>query len=60
MFVVPALANALTLEPFTHEAMNLVGTRTVGYMGALNYDVAYYSGRNLPVVSIWSGPRPDF
>jgi hypothetical protein len=60
MFVVPALANALTLETFTHEAMNLVGTRTAGYMGALNYDVAYYSGRNLPVVSIWSGPRPDF
>ncbi len=60
LFVVPALANALTLEPFTHEAMNIVGTHTVGYMGALNYDVAYYSERNLPVVSIWSGPRPDF
>jgi 4-amino-4-deoxy-L-arabinose transferase-like glycosyltransferase len=60
MFVVPALANALTLEPFTHEAMEIVGTSSVGYMGALNYDVAYYSGRNLPVVSIWSGPRPDF
>ncbi|HVB80948.1 MAG TPA: glycosyltransferase family 39 protein [Candidatus Binataceae bacterium] len=60
LFVVPALANALTLEPFTHEAMNIVGTHSVGYMGALNYDVAYYSERNLPVVSIWSGPRPDF
>lgn len=60
VFVVPALANALTLEPFAHEAMNIVGTRSVGYMGALNYDVAYYSERNLPVVSIWSGPRPDF
>jgi 4-amino-4-deoxy-L-arabinose transferase-like glycosyltransferase len=60
LFVVPALANTLTLEPFTREAMNLIGTRTVGYMGALNYDVAYYSERNLPVVSVWSGPRPDF
>jgi len=60
LFVVPALANALTLEPFTSEAMNIVGTRSVGYMGALNYDVAYYGERNLPVVSIWSGPRPDF
>ncbi len=60
LFVLPALAKALTLEPFTHEAMNIVGTRSVGYMGALNYDVAYYSGRNLPVVSIWSGPRPDY
>jgi Dolichyl-phosphate-mannose-protein mannosyltransferase len=60
VFVVPALANALTLEPFTHEAMNIVGTHTVGYMGALNYDVAFYSERNLPVVSIWSGPRPDY
>jgi 4-amino-4-deoxy-L-arabinose transferase-like glycosyltransferase len=60
LFVVPALANALTLEPFTHEAMNIVGTRSVGYMGALNYDVAYYSERNLPVVSVWNGPRPDY
>jgi 4-amino-4-deoxy-L-arabinose transferase-like glycosyltransferase len=60
LFAVPALANSLTLEPFTHEAMNIVGTHSVGYMGALNYDVAYYSERNLPVVSIWSGPRPDY
>jgi hypothetical protein len=60
LFVVPALADALTLEPFTHEAMNIVGTHSVGYMGALNYDVAFYSERNLPVVSIWSGPRPDY
>ena len=60
LFVVPALANALTLKPFAREAMNIVGTRSVGYMGALNYDVAYYSERNLPVVSIWSGPRPEF
>jgi len=60
IFVVPALANALTLKAFTREAMEIVGTRSVGYLGALNYDVAYYSERNLPVVSIWSGPRPDF
>jgi 4-amino-4-deoxy-L-arabinose transferase-like glycosyltransferase len=60
LFVVPALANTLTLEPFTHEAMNIIGTHSVGYMGALNYDVAYYCERNLPVVSIWSGPRPDY
>jgi hypothetical protein len=60
LFVVPALANALTLEPFTHEAMNIVGTHSVGFMGALNYDVAFYSERNLPVVSIWSGSRPDY
>ena len=60
LFVVPALANALTLEPFTREAMNIVGTHSVGYMGALNYDVAFYAERNLPVVSIWGGPRPDY
>jgi 4-amino-4-deoxy-L-arabinose transferase-like glycosyltransferase len=60
LFVVPALANALSLEPFTEKAMEIVGTSSVGYMGALNYDVAYYSRRNMPVVSIWSGPRPDF
>lgn len=60
LFVVPALANALTLEPFTHEAMNIVGTHSVGYMGALNYDVAFYSERNLPVIPVWNRPWPDY
>jgi Dolichyl-phosphate-mannose-protein mannosyltransferase len=60
LVVLPALANTLTLKPFTREALHIVGHHTVGYMGALNYDVAFYSNRNMPIVSIWNGPRPDF
>jgi len=60
LFVVPALANALSLKPFTRAAMRVVGQHSAGYMGALNYDVAFYSGRNLPVISVWGGPRPDY
>jgi 4-amino-4-deoxy-L-arabinose transferase-like glycosyltransferase len=60
LFVEPAVANALTLKPFTQQAMGLVGRHSVGYMGALNYDVAFYSGRNMPVISIWRDRRPDF
>lgn len=60
LYVEPALANALTLKPFTQEAMRIVGHHSVGYMGALNYDVAFYSERNMPVVSVWRGARPDF
>lgn len=60
LVVLPALANTLTLEPFTRQALHIVGDHSVGYMGALNYDVAFYSNRNMPIVSVWGGPRPDF
>jgi hypothetical protein len=60
LVVLPALANTLTLKPFTREAMRIVGHHSVGYMGALNYDVAFYSNRNMPIASIWHGARPEF
>jgi 4-amino-4-deoxy-L-arabinose transferase-like glycosyltransferase len=49
--VVPAIANTLALKDFTEQAMKVVDDSPVGYLGALNYDVAFYSRRTIPIVS---------
>jgi hypothetical protein len=49
--VVPAIANTLSLKDFTEQAMKVVDDSPVGYLGALNYDVAFYSRRTIPIVS---------
>ncbi len=49
--VVPAIANTLSLRDFTDRAMKVVDGSSVGYLNALNYDVAFYSRRTIPIVS---------
>jgi len=49
--VVPAIANTLSLRDFTDHAMKVVDDSRVGYLGELNYDVAFYSRRTIPIVS---------
>jgi 4-amino-4-deoxy-L-arabinose transferase-like glycosyltransferase len=51
VIVVPAVANTLSLRDFTNRAMKIVDDNTVGYLNALNYDVAFYSRRTIPIVS---------
>ena len=48
--VVPAIANTLSLKDFTDHVMKVVDDNSVGYLGALNYDVAFYSRRTIPEV----------
>jgi 4-amino-4-deoxy-L-arabinose transferase-like glycosyltransferase len=49
--IVPAIANTLSLRDFTDRAMKVVDDSPVGYLNALNYDVAFYSRRTIPIVS---------
>jgi 4-amino-4-deoxy-L-arabinose transferase-like glycosyltransferase len=49
--VLPAIANTLSLKDFTDRAMKVVDDSSVGYLNALNYDVAFYSRRTIPIVS---------
>ena len=51
VIVVPAIANTLSLKDFTDHAMKVVDDNPVGYLNALNYDVAFYSRRTIPIVS---------
>lgn len=51
LFVVPALAESLSLKQFTAQAMATIGNAPVAYIGGINYDVAFYSGRTIPVAT---------
>lgn len=48
--VVPAIAYTLSLRDFAVQAMKIVDGSSVGYLDALNYDVAFYSRRTIPIV----------
>src|SRR5258707_12116334 len=58
--VVPAIANTLSLRSFTEHEMKVVDDARVGYMGALNYDVAFYSRRTIPIVSLRDPDLPQY
>ncbi|HWJ40154.1 MAG TPA: glycosyltransferase family 39 protein, partial [Candidatus Limnocylindrales bacterium] len=58
--VVPAIANTLSLRSFTKHAMKVVDDARVGYLGALNYDVAFYSRRTIPIVSLRDPDLPQY
>ncbi len=58
--VVPAIANTLSLRDFTNHAMKIVDDKPVGYLGALNYDVAFYSRRTIPIVSQKDLDMPEY
>ena len=58
--VVPAIANTLSLKDFTNRAMKVVDDSSVGYLNALNYDVAFYSRRTIPIVSQKDPDLPQY
>jgi 4-amino-4-deoxy-L-arabinose transferase-like glycosyltransferase len=58
--VVPAIANTLSLRDFTDHAMKVVDDSPVGYLGALNYDVAFYSRRTIPIVAQRDSGMPEY
>lgn len=60
LVVVPAIANTLSLRDFTDHAMKTVDGNPVGYLGALNYDVAFYSRRKIPIVSLKDPNVPEY
>ncbi len=51
LVVEPAVANTLTLKGFATATMKIAGSSPVGYWGSLDYDFAFYSGRNIQFVT---------
>ena len=49
--VQPALANTLSLRDFARQTVKIAGTQPLGYFGSLDYDFAFYSGRNVILAS---------
>ena len=60
VIVVPAIANTLSLKDFTDRAMRVVDDNSIGYLNALNYDVAFYSRRTIPIVSLKDPDMPHY
>ena len=51
LVVEPAVANTLTLKGFAAATMKIANGSPVGYWGSLDYDFAFYSGRNIQFVT---------
>jgi 4-amino-4-deoxy-L-arabinose transferase-like glycosyltransferase len=60
LFVVPAIADTLALKDFTAQAMRIVDGDRVAYLEGLNYDVAFYSGRTIPIVRFSAPDTPEY
>jgi hypothetical protein len=58
--VVPAIANTLSLLNFTDHAMKMIDGKRAGYLAALNYDIAFYSKRTMPIVSLKEPVLPEY
>jgi len=58
--VVPAIANSLSLKMFAIDTMKEVGSDPIGYLEILNYDVAFYTGRNMPILHNNNPDLPDY
>jgi len=57
LVVEPAVANTLTLKGFAASTINIANGQPIGYWGSLDYDFAFYSGRNIQFVT---KPDSDF
>lgn len=58
--VVPALANTLALKNFTADVLKAVDDHPIGYLLDIDYDVAFYSRRTIPIVSFKDPNKPDY
>ncbi len=51
LVVEPSVARTLTLKQFAADARRIAGPNPVGYFGNLDYDFAFYNGRDLRLTS---------
>jgi 4-amino-4-deoxy-L-arabinose transferase-like glycosyltransferase len=60
VIVVPAVANTLALKDFTANVMKTVGDHPIAYLLDMDYDVAFYSRRTIPIVSFKDANKPEY
>lgn len=51
LYALPATADTVTLKDFALQMKKIVGDGQVAYLWGLNYDVAFYSGKTIPVIA---------
>jgi hypothetical protein len=60
LYVQPAIANTIGLKDFTAQAVRIMGDGKAAYVFGLNYDIAFYSGKTIPVVAITPDVWPEY
>ncbi|HUY26055.1 MAG TPA: glycosyltransferase family 39 protein [Candidatus Binataceae bacterium] len=60
LIVIPAIANTLSLRGFTMQVLNTIGAERFAYLGALDYDIAFYSGLSVPIVHAHDPNLPNY
>ncbi len=58
--VVPAIASTLALKTFTADALKIVDDHPLGYLLDMDYDVAFYSRRVVPIVLFKDAARFEY
>jgi 4-amino-4-deoxy-L-arabinose transferase-like glycosyltransferase len=58
--VEPAIANTLSLKTFTADAVKTIGNHPVGYLLDMDYDVAFYSRRTIPILLFKNADQADY
>jgi len=60
LYLLPATANTITLKDFALQAARVIGDGKAAYLFGLNYDIAFYSGKTIPVVAIVPKDWPEY
>lgn len=55
LFVAPAIAETLSLKQFSQTAARMIGGQSAAYLYYLDYSVAFYSARTMPLLAAPSG-----
>jgi len=58
--IVPAIANTLSLKIFTADALKAVDDHRLGYLLDMDYNVAFYSRRTVPIVLFKDADKFDY
>jgi len=60
LFVAPAIADSLSLKSFSRTAAQMIGDRSAAYLYYLDYSVAFYSGKTMPLLETPTANHPTY
>jgi hypothetical protein len=60
LYVLPATADSITVKQFAIDAARKIGDGKAAYLFGLNYDIAFYSDKTIPVVAVTPREWPEY
>ena len=52
LYALPATANTVALKDFALQTNKIAGDAQIAYVCGLNYDIAFYTGKTIPVIAL--------